>query len=141
MNDPESLLRDLLAAFEAKDLDRGMAMLAPNSTVIDPHYPQPEMRGRKAIHRGMTWAIGTLEKPGFNIRRTWTEGNTIVAEVDTDHVIRGSIRQQFAQVFVLEARDGKIVRLRSYPSYGPHGPGGVVLKLTRLAWRLRGKLR
>jgi ketosteroid isomerase-like protein len=137
----EQLLRDLLAAFEAKDLERGMSLLAPDAVLIDPHYPKPEMRGRAAITRGMRWAVGTLEKPGFNIRRTWTEGNTVVAEVDTHHTIRGPVQQKFTQVFVVETRDGKITYLRSYVPYGPHGIGGVVLSLTRLAWRLRGKLR
>jgi ketosteroid isomerase-like protein len=141
MSDPEKLLRDILAAFEAKDLDRGLSMIAPDAVFIDPHYPQPEMLGRKAITRGMRWALGTLERPGFNIRRTWIDGDTIVAEVDTHHVIRGPIEQKFSQVFVAETRDGKITYLRSYVPYGPHGIGGIILRLTRLAWRLRGRLR
>jgi ketosteroid isomerase-like protein len=141
MSNSEQLLRDLLAAFEAKDLERGMSLLAPHAVLIDPHYPSPEMRGRAAITRGMRWAVGTLEKPGFNIRRTWTEGNTVVAEVDTHHVIRGPVEQKFTQLFVVETRDGMITYLRSFVPYGPHGMGGIVLTLTRLAWRLRGKLR
>jgi ketosteroid isomerase-like protein len=141
MTNPETLLRDILAAFEAKDIERGMSMLAPDAVIIDPHYPQPEMRGRAAIMRGMRWALGSLEKPGFNVRRAWSVGSTAVAEVDTHHVIRGPIKQSFGQVFVAETSDGKITYLRSYPSYGPHGMGGLVLTLTRLVWRLRGRLR
>ena len=141
MTSSEQLLREALAAFEAKEIERGLAFFAPDAVFIDPHYPQPEMRGRKAITRGMRWALSTLEKPGFNIRRTWTKGDTIVAQVDTHHVIRGPIEQKFSQVFVAETRDGKITYLRSYVPYGPHGMGGIILTLTRLAWRLRGKLR
>ena len=141
MIDPEALLRGVLAAFEAKDLKRGLSMLAPDAVVIDPHYPQPVMRGHAAIERGMRWAMGTLEKPGFTVRRIWLGGNTVVAEVDASHVIRGPVRQQFTQVFVAETREGKITHLRSYPPYGPHGTGGVMLRLTRLMWRLRGRLR
>ena len=141
MSDPESLLRGALAAFESKELARGLAMFAPDAVMIDPHYPQPEMRGIRAITRGMKWAMGALEKPGFTVRRTWTDGNSVVAEVDTHHVIRGSMVQRFPQVFVAEVRDGKITYLRSYTPYGPHGIGGAMLSLTRLVWRLRGKLR
>ncbi len=141
MNDSENLLRDALAAFESKELARGLAMFTPDAVMIDPHYPQPEMRGIRAITRGMKWAMSTLEKPGFSVRRTWTDGNSVVAEVETHHVIRGSMVQRFPQVFVAEVRDGKINYLRSYVPYGPHGIGGFVLTLTRLVWRLRGKLR
>jgi ketosteroid isomerase-like protein len=141
MSDPETLLRDLLAALEAKDIERGLSMLAADAVVIDPHYPQPEMRGRAAIMRGIKWALGALEKPGFKMRRSWTNGETVVAEVETHHVIKGPIRQNFGQVFVVETHNGKITHLRSYPSYGPHGPGAIILSLTRVVWRLRGRLR
>jgi ketosteroid isomerase-like protein len=141
LSDPENLLRGALAAFESKELARGLAMFAPDAVVIDPHYPQPEMRGMRAITRGMKWAMSTLEKPEFTVRRTWTDGSSVVAEVDTHHVIRGSMVQRFPQVLVAETRDGKITYLRSYAPYGPHGIGGYVLSLTRLVWRLKGKLR
>ena len=129
-----------LQAFMAKDFDAVMAHFADDAVFYDPHYPQPRMVGRAAIARGMRWGMDSLEKPGFTVRKFWADGDTGVVECDTHHIIRGSIAAKFDQVFVLEARGDKLTRLQSYVPYGPHGISGLVTNLTRLVWRLQGKL-
>src|SRR5207248_1861195 len=50
------------------------------------------------------------------------------------------ISQLFQQlVTVIETRNGLITRLQAYPPYGPPGIGGLLVRLTRLVWRLQGK--
>jgi ketosteroid isomerase-like protein len=133
--------QQLKAAFESRDLAAVMALFANDAVVIDPHYPQPEMRGKAAIKRGFEWAFGNIEKPGFTERHIWSNETSGVIEVDTHHVFRGGMKLAFQQVFVIETRNGLITRLQSYPSYGPHGIGGMLTSLVRLTWRLQGKLK
>ncbi|NWJ48413.1 MAG: nuclear transport factor 2 family protein [Chloroflexi bacterium] len=131
----------LLAAFENKDLQTILAAFAEDGILIDPHYPQVEMRGKAAIERGIKWGLGSLEKPGFKILRHWVNGESATFEVATHHIIRGPIKANFSQIFVVESRNGLITRLQSYPNYGPHGISSLPGKVTALVWRLQGKLK
>ncbi len=140
MTSPQVLLEDLFRAFMAKDLPAVMAHFAEDAVVYDPHYPQPRMQGKVEIERGLTWGLSSLVKPGFAIRKTWMDGDSIVVELDTHHVLRGGMETRFDQVFVIETRQGKITRLQSYVPYTPPGIAGLLSKITRLAWRLQGKL-
>ncbi len=135
------LFQQLKEAFETKDLSAVMALFANDSVVIDPHYPQVEMKGKAAIKQGFEWAFGNIEKPGFTPRHIWTDDTGGVMEVETHHIFRGGMKLNFPQVFVVETRNGLITRLQSYPSYGPHGIGGTLTAITRLIWRLQGKLK
>ena len=135
------LFQQLKAAFESRDLPAALALFADDAVVIDPHYPQAEMRGKAAIKQGFEWAFGNIEKPGFIERHIWADDSSGVIEVDTHHIFRGGMKLSFPQVFVIEAHNGLITRLQSYPSYGPHGIGGMLTGLVRLVWRLQGKLK
>jgi ketosteroid isomerase-like protein len=137
----KEILEGLLQAFMAKDLPKAMSYFADDAVLYDPHYPQPRMVGKDAILQGMSWGMSNLEKPGFTLRHIWLNENSGVAEVDTHHVIRGSIETKFDQVFVFETRDGKFTRLQSYVPYPPHGIAGIIGNVMRLAWRLQGKLK
>lgn len=140
-NAGQALFDRLLQAFMCKDLSAVMACFADDAIVYDPHYPQPRMVGKAAIEQGVAWGMNTLEKPGFTLRQLWLDGNTGVAELNTHHVIRGNMESKFDQVFVFEFRNGKLTRLQSYVPYPPHGIAGMIGKVTRLAWRLQGKLK
>jgi ketosteroid isomerase-like protein len=135
------LFQQLKSAFESRDLAAVMALFANDAVVIDPHYPQAEMQGKAAIKQGFEWAFSNIEKPGFTERHIWTDETSGVIEVDTHHVFRGGMKLTFPQVFVIETRNDLIIRLQSYPSYGPHGIGGMLTKLVRLMWRIQGKLK
>jgi len=127
----------LIDAFVNKDLETIMGFFNENAVLNDPHYPVQEMRGKTAIRKGLEWGLGNLVKPGFTIRHCWIEGNTGAIEVDTNHVFKGGMKLRFMQVFIIESRNGKIDRLQSYVPYPPPGIGGLVTKLTRMAWKLR----
>ena len=134
------LIGQMFSAFEAKDLEAVLAFFADDAVIYDPHYPTPTMRGKATIRQGLTWGLGNMEQPGFIVRHVWLDGETAVAEVDTHHVFKGGMKLNFPQVFVVESRDGLITRLQAYVPYPPHGIGGLLTKLTRLIWKLQGKL-
>ncbi len=135
------LFQQLVAAFETRDLPAALDLFAEDAVMIDPHYPQAEMKGKAAIKQGIEWAFSNIEKPGFTVRHLWTEDDSGVVEVDTHHVFRGGMKVNFPQVFVMETRDGLITRLQSYPPYGPPGIAGLLTGLVRLTWRLQGKMK
>ncbi len=138
-------LRDTIersfAAVMAKDLDAVLSFFAEDSVLIDPHYPSPRMVGKAAIGDGLTWAFSNMEQMGFTIVHYFAgeDGKSAVVEVDTAHVLRGGMKLNFPQVFVIETRDGLITRLQAYEPYGPPGIGGLMLGLTRLMRKLTGK--
>lgn len=134
-------VEQVFGAFQAKKLDAVMACFAEEAVLFDPHYPVAEMRGVAAIRQGIEWGMGNMEQPGFTIRHLWTAGDTAVVEVDTHHIFKGGMELKFPQVFVIESRAGLITRLQAYVPYGPPGIGGLLTKMTRLIWRLQGKVR
>lgn len=134
------LIGRMFSAFEAKDLEAVLTFFAEDALLYDPHYPAPEMKGKAAIRQGLTWGLGNMEQPGFTIRHVWLEGETAVTEVDTHHIFKGGMKLNFPQVFVVESRDGLITRLQAYEPYPPPGIGGLLTKVTRLIWRLQGKM-
>ncbi len=132
-----TMIDALMNAFMAKDLEQVLSFFAEDGLMYDPHYPVPAMKGKDAIRRGLQWGLGNMEKPGFQIRNCWIDGDQAVLEVDTHHVFKGGMRLDFPQVFVIEARDGLVTRLQSYVPYPPHGIAGLLSSLTRLWWKIK----
>ncbi len=132
-------IENVFALFESKNLDAFMDLFADDGVVLDPHYPNPEMRGKAAIRQGLEWAMGNMEQPGFTIRNLWIDGDKAAVEVDTNHVFKGGMKLVTDQVFVIETRDGLITRIQAYLPYRPGGVGGLMAKATGLVWRMRGK--
>ena len=137
----KEILEGMIQAFMTKDLPKVMTYFTDDAVFFDPHYPQPRMVGKEAILQGMTWGMSSLEKPGFEVRHIWLNENSGVAELDTHHVIKGGMETKFDQVFVFEIRDGKFTRLQSYVPYPPHGIAGMIGNVTKLVWRLQGKIK
>ncbi len=134
----DDVIRGLMAAFSAKDLEGALAFFAEDAVVNDPHYPIPKMSGSDAIRQGFAWAFGNMKQPGFAIRQVWDNGRSGAVELDTRHVFKAGVKSEFEQVFVFELNeDGKIKRLQSYVPYRPPGIGGVLVKIIGWIWRLR----
>lgn len=134
------LINNLMNAFMEKDLEQVLSFFAEDALVYDPHYPVMEMKGKAAIRRGFVWGLGNMEKPGFQIRNIWIDGDKAVLEVDTHHIFKGGLDLKFPQIFVIETSEGLIKRLQAYVPYPPHGIGGFLSRLTRLQWKLQGKI-
>lgn len=133
-----ALLERLLNAFTTRDLEAVMACFNTDAVVFDPHYPIAEMKGSAAIRRGFNWALGNMERPGFELRHFWSDGQSGAIEVDTHHVFKGGMEVRFNQVFVFEIADGKLAGLRAYAPYPPTGIAGVLVRLSGVAWRIKG---
>jgi len=131
-------VENIFTIFEAKDADAFMALFADDAVVCDPHYPNPEMKGKEAIRKGLEWAMGNMEQPGFTIRNLWLDGDKAAVEVDTDHLFKGGMKLKTDQVFIVEMQDGLITRLQAYLPYRPGGIGGIMAKATGFFWRVRG---
>jgi ketosteroid isomerase-like protein len=143
----KSRLRELVehtfSIVEAKDLDGVLALCADDAVFQDPHYPVPRMVGKPAIRQGLSWGFSSMEKMGFPIVNYFEDatGQKAVVEVATAHVLSTGMKLNFPQVFVIETRDDLITRLQAYEPYGPAGFVGLFLGMTRLIWRLSGKMR
>ena len=138
-NAPKELFERLITAFHSLDLEAVLACFAEDATLYDPHYPVPQMNGKAAIRQGLGWGLSNLEKPGFVLRKLWSDGTSGAAEVETNHLFKGGMRMEFDQVFVFEIEDCLITRLQSYLPHPPGGIGGRLLKITRAIWKLTGK--
>jgi len=139
--DESSLLEQALERMMERDLDGFLAMFAEDAVIYDPHYPFPLMEGKAAIQHGLTWALKTLVKPGFEVREVWMQGEKGVVEVQTHHVLKQGPDLDFEQVFLFETLDGLITHLRAFVPYRPPGIGGWIARLTAAWWRLWGKGR
>jgi ketosteroid isomerase-like protein len=138
-----TLVEHTFAVVEAKDLDAVLACCADDAVFLDPHYPVPRMAGKAAIAEGLRWGFSNMQKMSFPIVNYFEDatGQKAVVEVATAHVLSTGMKLDFPQVFVIEARDGRITRLQAYEPYGPPGILGLFLGFTRLSWRLSGKTR
>lgn len=132
------LFQELIDAFMAKDLEKALSCFADDAVLIDPHYPQPRMKGRAEIERGLRWGLSSLEKPGFSVRNRAVAGAIEFYEVDTKHKLKFGPTIAFDQVFVMEVRDGQIARLQAYEPYPAPGIAGVIRRTTWAIWKLRG---
>ena len=133
-----SIFPEMLQAFMAKDLAAALAFFADDAVLIDPHYPQPRMRGKAEIERGFKWGLASLETPGFSIRNRAISDAIEFYEVDTKHKIRLGPTIAFDQVFVVETRAGRIARMQAYEPYPAPGISGVIRRASWLVWKLRG---
>jgi hypothetical protein len=120
------LLLQLLQRFEAKDVEGVVELFATDGVFADPHYPPPigpSMAGHNAIRDGVSWGLGVVEQPHFDVRHQLSGigTNTLAAvEVDTNHQLFGGAVLAFTQVFVAETNeDGRLRRLESYTPYPP----------------------
>ena len=134
----ESVFPAMLDAFMRKDIDAALQFFADDALLIDPHYPEPRMKGRVAIERGLRWGLSSLEKPGFSIRNRARAGEIEFFECDTKHKLSLGPTIAFDQVFVVETRDGKITRMQGYEPYPAPGIAGIIRRVSKLVWKLRG---
>lgn len=140
MTNPDALtmIADVFTALGERDEAAVHALMADDAVLVDPHYPQIEMRGRAAIERGLKWGMGSMEQFGFTIVRGYAsdDGASAMVEVDTHHVLKGGKSLDFPQVFVIETTDGLITALRAYEPYRPNGVTGVFVRLSHVQERV-----
>lgn len=133
------VMERLFDALHARDKAGALDVIAEDAVFIDPHYPNPTMRGRAEISAGLDWSLSMMERFGFRIVNHFVsaDGKDVAAfEVDTNHRLKAGRDLSFPQVFVTEVSDGKITKMQAYEPYGPNGLGGAFLGFERLKRRL-----
>ena len=133
-----NLIEETFRAVEARDRDAAVANFAADGVLIDPHYPQKEMKGHAAIGAGLDWLFAAVQQPGFGIVNFYPaeDGISAAVEVATHHRIRGGRNLHFPETFIIETQNGKIARMQGYPPYGPNGLQGLLLGVQKLIYRL-----
>ncbi len=136
--DVKGVVERLFRAAEAADMQGALACFSENGVLIDPHYPNPEMRGRAQIEAGLAWGASVMKQFGFRIEKLFegADGRSAAIEVDTNHILKGGQKLSFQQVFIVEVKDGLITSMRAFEPYGPNGIGGFFLGLERLKRRM-----
>jgi hypothetical protein len=139
----QSLADANLDAVTAKDAEGVVSGFAEDGVLIDPHYPDSEMRGRAAIVAGLQFAFGGMRSFAFDDRRYFFDsgGTSLVIHCSCHHVLNGGRLLDFAQVFVIDTRAGRITRCQAFEPYGPDGLGGLVLGVGKFAYRTRRALQ
>lgn len=132
------LIEELFDVLADRDPATISALFADDAVLFDPHYPQMEMHGRKAIDRGLAWGLSSIEQFGFTIVNSFEsdDGTKAMVEVDTHHILKGGKPLDFPQVFAAEALDGKLIAVRAYEPYPPNGLGGFFIKLSHVAEKI-----
>jgi ketosteroid isomerase-like protein len=136
----QELVTHTFATLEAKDLDALLGVFADDAVVIDPHFPQVQLKGKAAITEGFREAMAGMHSFGYTIVHYFASenGQQAAVETATHHVVKGGMKRTFPQVFIFDTADGRITRLQAYEPYGPHGIVGVFLWLARLKNRVWG---
>lgn len=126
-----ALLHQVLDGAMRKDKPAVLAAFAPDGLFIDPHYPNPEMRGRKEISEGLDWGFTGMERMQFTVIGSFLseDGNSGAVETDCAHILAGGRVLAFPQVFVAEMHDGLLTRVRAYE---PYGPGRMIMTMIKL---------
>ena len=137
-----AMVDQMFATIETMDVEAVVALFAEDAVFFDPHYPQPRMAGKTAIRQGLQWGMGAMKSMKFPIVNYFEHesGQKAVVEIATSHVLKMGMHLNFPQVFVIEVSGNLLTRVQAYEPYGPHGINNIVLRLTRVAWRLSGKL-
>ncbi len=109
----ESIIHNILEAFNKKDLTRMISFFADDAIFI---RPEGTFRGKEEIKRYYTWSFSnyselTLTEKGFVV-----EGNKAVLEFVSEGTSSrgGGKKQQLPGMAVFEFRNGKVQQVHDY---------------------------
>lgn len=137
--DLQALVDRNLDAVTAKNATAVLATFTDDGVLIDPHYPDSEMRGKAAIAAGLEFGFGLMKTFGFDERRYFLgpDGTSLAVHCLCHHVLQGGRPLTFPQVFVVHTRDGLIAHCQAFEPYGPGGIGGILLGVGKTLYRVR----
>lgn len=132
------LINNHFDAVEANDLEAVLDCYHNQAEFLDPHYPNVHMRGHNEIRDGLIWGFNSVKKFNFTAENYFeNEDKTSAAvEMATKLELSNGQKLSFTQVFILETKQGKIIRCQAYETYGPHGMHNISLKISRLIKKL-----
>jgi SnoaL-like domain len=112
----ESPLEKLLEAFDALDVERVMALVAPEGRLLTADGRRAE--GKDAVRGMLMRFAGDLRSTSHRIRAAWHQDNVWIAEVEADYELRDWLQlRSLPRAFVLyEGPDG----ITDLHVYGAH---------------------
>jgi ketosteroid isomerase-like protein len=133
------IINDFFKAVEAKNLDAVLGYFHTEAEFLDPHYPSVHMKGHNEIREGLTWGFKGVKEFNFTEENYFENENKTSAAVEmaTKIELSAGPKLSFTQVFIIEVKQGKIIRCQAYETYGPHGMHNIALKVTRIIQRLK----
>ena len=135
----KAVILKLMQSFEQKDTEGFLELCSEDCVLIDPHYPRIPLKGKRAIRQGLEWTFKTLEKPVFDVRRIWIDGDEAVVYVDTRHRLKNGITLNVPQLFRIQWNGQTITLLQSFLPNRPGGLVGLIIRVHSLLWKLLGK--
>lgn len=136
---PVALVRDLLEALQAAELDRALSML--DDDVIYTNVSLPTIRGRSAVERVFRPTLGRMGfRVHFHAVGTDVIDQGVVLTERTDALIFGPVGIQFWVYGRFEVRDGHITVWRDSFDWWDmtmgmiRGVVGVALPFVRRTW-------
>jgi limonene-1,2-epoxide hydrolase len=110
--DPETVVRDFLKAWEARDLDAIMDYF--DDKAVYENVPVPPVTGLAAIREVIGGLLVALTNIVVDIRHQLSDGRIVMNErVDTVHTSTGAI-VLLRVMGIFEIHDGKIVKWSDY---------------------------
>jgi limonene-1,2-epoxide hydrolase len=110
--DNDTLVRDFVEAFNAKDSDRLAPFLHPD--VVFQAYGDSEVRGRDAVLQVWKGVFGSFEEVEFETVHQAVNGDVVIAEQIHGLGLPGRKVAPVMNMAIYEIRDGAIVAWRDY---------------------------
>lgn len=114
-----STVRTYLRLLEEKDIDKWIDLWAdeadhyyPFGTRMFPHH----LTGKKAIYARWQNLPEQFESLSFPIRRTWADGDTVIAQFDSDNIMREGGRN-YRNTYMCVFRFDDSGKIREYWEY------------------------
>jgi steroid delta-isomerase-like uncharacterized protein len=109
----ESIIRNILEAFNKRDLTRMISFFADDATFI---RPEGTFRGKEEIKRYYTWSFSNYSELNLREEGFVVEGNKAVLEFVSEGTSNrsGRRKQKLPGMTVFEFRDGKVQQVHDY---------------------------
>lgn len=117
MSDPDETVRGMIAACEARDLEKVLSFF--HTDAIYHNIPIPAVQGHEAIRGMLAGFLDAATKVEWKIHHTMSNGKDLVMNERTDCFDLPAGRLELPVMGVFEVRDGKIAAWRDYFDMGP----------------------
>jgi limonene-1,2-epoxide hydrolase len=111
-DDPERIVRNMLAAFGRRDLEAVMAAFAPNA--VYHNVPVAPIQGAAGIRQIFTAFLEAMESLDLEVVHLAAQGPMVLTERVDHFLMRTGARFDLPVAGVFEVRDGAIIAFRDY---------------------------
>ena len=117
MSRPEDVVRGMIAACEARDLDKVLTYFHVDA--VYHNVPIPAVQGHEAIRGMLAGFLDAAARVEWKTHHTLSNGTDLVMNERTDCFDLPAGKLELPVMGVFEVRDGKIAAWRDYFDMGP----------------------